>query len=200
MKTLLAALLFSTIAFASQANELTVEQKKKFANFYRDQVDLLEIHPDRPEVKAIFVDLDGDGLEEAIATSYEAFYETGWLWSVYKKEGDKWKPIQGYDPEAKAIRPGSGIYARPGEIFKVVHNDGTRQFLTLNLHFDKFARDGIGPINKTSFWIDDKGIFQEQKVEDLERYLAYQGAHRIGLVQRLDALPVEVFPADAAKE
>ena len=181
------------MSFAVQAKGLTIEKKKAFAAFYRKQVDLLRIHPNKPEVKVIFVDLDGDGLEEAIATSYEGFYETGWLWSLYRQVGEKWILIKGYHSETKAIQAGSGIYARPGEIFRLRDDENNIQFVVLNRNYDKLAPDGLGVLNKIVFRIDDKGVFQQHKVENLERLLAYRGARKTGIVKTLEVLTVEEF-------
>jgi hypothetical protein len=197
MKRLALIFLCCSISLSAQEKKLTIEQKKAFASFYRSRVDLLKIYPERPEVNVIFVDLDGDGLEEAFATSYEAFYETGWMWAAFKRNGDQWSPIKGYDSGKKAIQNGSSVYARPGEIFRVTKHDGTFEFLILGENYDKLAPEGMGALNKTKFQIDKEGVLQQQPIKDLERYLAYRVTGHTWpkgtLVKRLEALEVESF-------
>lgn len=200
MKTLTTLILFFGIAFAANAKDLTIEQKKEFADFYREQVDLLQIHPNKPQVKVIFVDLDDDGAVEAFATSYEGFYETGWLWTLYKQSGDGWTLVKRYDAQTKAIQPSAGIYARPGEVFRLRDDEGHVEFVVLNRNYDKLAPGGVGTLNKNTFHLDEKGIFREEKVENLESLLAYRGGRRAGIVKSLEALQVEEFSgADLAK-
>ena len=181
---------------ALQAQELTIKEKIDFADFYRKQVDLLKIYPNKPEVKVVFVDLDNDRQQEALATSYEGFYETGWLWSAYRKKGEQWEPIKQYDPETKSLRSGSSIYARPSEIFNIVDEEDKLHFVVLNRNYDKLAPNGIGSINKSVFYLDEKGIFQQKKVDDLEQLLAYRGARSAGMIKSLGSLKVELFPED----
>jgi len=188
--------LLTAIACVSpvMAEPLTPSQKTKFVEYYRSWSMLEKEFPDRQEVKAIFVDLNDDGEQEALATSYGSFYEDGLAWHVFIRVAGRWTPIKGFDGKDKPLQPSSAVFARPGEIFRVVHSDGAIKLLALNLHFDKLASDGLRPINKTSFWLDQKGTLHHENVKDLERYLAYQGAHRSGLIQSMEALPIEVFP------
>lgn len=177
--------------------ELTNVEKNDFVREYRKRVKLAEEFPEKQEVKVIFVDLDFDGKEEALATSYGSFYETGWDWAAFKRAGAQWVPIQGYDSEMKIIRPGSGVYARAGEIFRVTKNDGPVEFLILAEHYDKLAPEGKGPLNKTRFYLDKDGVMQQESIKDLERYLAYRvSGHKWPegtLIKGLEAMKVEIF-------
>lgn len=184
------------VTYALQAQELTLQEKIEFADFYRKRVDLLKIYPNKPEVKVIFVDFDNDRQQEALATSYESFGETGWLWSAYRKKGAKWEEIDQYETETKTVQEGACIYARPGEIFSLVDEDNRIQFVVLNRNYDKLAPNGIGPINKSVFHLDEKGIFQQNKVDNLEQLLAYRGTRSAGIVKSLESLKVELFPED----
>jgi hypothetical protein len=183
------------ILFLIMANHakalISAEEKLEFSRFYRNQIDLLKIYPDRPEVKVIFTDLDGDNKEEAIATSYEGFYETGWLWSSYKKTNGKWMAIKRHD-DGKLASNSKAIYARPGEIFKITKEDGGVEFLILNQNFDNQSPDGKGTLIKTRFWIDEKGLMQEATVADIDKYLAFRTMMG-GLIQNLEVLKVEMF-------
>ena len=182
------------MAMSPAAENMDQTAKENFVDFYRKWSKLSEEFPDRPEVKVTFVDLDGDGTDEALATSYGSFYEVGWDWAAFRKMGEEWGPIRGIDPHTKSVRPGSGVFARPGEIFRIVKNDGSVEFLILGEHFDKLQPEGLGPLNKTRFFLDKESILHQERVPDLERYLAYAGAHRNGLIKSMEALKVEVFP------
>jgi hypothetical protein len=189
----LTASIFFGFCSASVYAELTDNQKHDFVRHYRSITRLAEEFPNKPEVKVVFVDLNRDGTDDALATSYGSFYETGWLWAAFQLVGGRWEPIKGYDNHDKVVRPGSGVYARHGEIFQVQMGDGVVEFLVLNQNFDKLAPEQLGPLNKSRFWIDREGILRQEKIENLERYLAYRGAHRDGLVRKIEAVHVEVF-------
>lgn len=192
--TLSTVLALST--FFANAEPITPEEKNDFVDYYRDRVRLLLEFPESPQVKAIFVDLDGDGREEALATSRVSTYEDGNDWAAFRRIGDQWESIKGFDNDAKMVRPGSGVFARSGEIFRVVGHEGKTDFLVLHENFDKVAPDGLGPLYKTRFSIDKEGVLQQESIENLERYLAYSGANRSGLVSSLEALKVEHFAGD----
>ncbi len=183
------------IVFVIMANHtnaiISEEEKIDFSIFYRKQVDLLKLYPDRPEIKVIFTDLDGDNKDEAIATSYEGFYETGWMWSPYKKLNDKWTPIKRHD-DGKLESNSKVIYARPGEIFKVNKEDGAVEFLILHQNFNKEASDGKGELIKTRFWIDENEVIQEEDVKDTDKYLAFRTTMG-GTIQKIEVLKVEIF-------
>jgi hypothetical protein len=189
---LLSVAFITVFAYSAKA-ELTKEEKEEFVREYRSRAKLAEEFPDKQGVKVIFVDLDFDGKEEALATSFGSFYETGWIWATFKRKGNQWEPIRGYNSETKAMQPGSGVYARPGEIFCLRDDENNIQFVVLNRNYDKMAPDSLGALNKIVFHIDDEGVFQQEKVESLERLLAYRGARKAGLVKTLEVLPVEEF-------
>jgi hypothetical protein len=196
---LLSLAVFATIACSAQA-ELTKDEKEEFVRQYRLRVKLAEEFPDKQAVKVIFYDLDFDGKEEALATSIGSFYETGWDWAAFKRNGTQWDPIKGYDSEAKIVRPGSGVYARPGEIFCLRDDENTVQFVVLNRNYDKWAPDKLGELNKIVFHIDGEGVFQQAKVQNLERLMAYRGARTAGIVTSFEALKVEEFPIAATAQ
>jgi len=181
---------------ASQADPLTENQKLDFVDYYKKRVKLLETFPDHPQVQVVFVDMDADGEEEALATNHGSSYEDGNSWAAFRKTGDTWETIRGFDNKAKVIRPGSGVFARPGEIFQIIRHDGTIEFLVLHENFDKLAPDGLGDLYKIRFSVDDKGVLQQEQVKNLERYIAYAGVNRSGLVSKLEALKVEYFAGD----
>lgn len=189
-------IIFSIMVFMAQAVEMDKEQKRIFADFYRKQVGLLEIYPDKPTVMVAFVDLDADGQQEAIATSYEGFNETGWLWSIYKKNGQKWELVKQYDPSTNSNLPGSGVYARPGELFRLEDDKGKVIFVVFNRNYDKQAPDGLGEINKFSFYMDSNGLFHLNSIENIERFLAYRGESRTGIVKSFEVLTIEYFDID----
>lgn len=199
MRTLFVLLSTGLIAALPQSSqaEISKEEKENFVQEYRILAKVAEEFPDKQDVKVIFVDLDFDGREEALATSYGSFYETGWIWATFRWNGTKWEPVKGYNAETKAIQPGSGVYARPGEIFRLREDAGKTQFVVLNRNYDRLAPKGIGALNKSVFQIDAEGVFREDKVESLEHLLAYRGARYAGIVTSLEALKVEEFSVAA---
>lgn len=176
-----------------KAASITQTEKSEFIKFYRNAVKLDKEFPNNPEVKAIFVDLDGDGKDEALASSRGSSYEDGRDWAIFVRTAETWKPVQGFDNEAKIIRPGSGVFARSGEIFRVIKNDGTLDFLILSENFDNRAPDGLGTLRKSRFFVDKDGVLRQESVENLERYIAYLGVNKSGLIGKLEALKVESF-------
>jgi len=194
MKIILNITTALVVALASaQADPLTQDQKLMFIDYYKKRVKLLDEFPDSPQVKAIFVDMDGDGKEETLATSKGSSYEDGNDWAAFRLVGDKWESIKGFDNEAKIVRLGSGVFARSGEIFRVVKNDKSIEFLVLWENFDKLAPDGLGVLRKTRFSLDKEGVLRQDDVANLERYLAYFGTHHSGLISKLESLKVETF-------
>lgn len=177
--------------------KFTNPEKNDFVSQHRIRTKLAQEFPRKQEVKVIFVGLDSDSHEEALATSYGSFYEKGWDWAAFKKKGEQWDPIKGYDSEMEIIRPGSGVYARPGEIFRVTLNDGSSEFLILAENYDKLAPEGKGPLNKSRFYLDKDGVLHEKSIKDLEHYLAYRVSGEKWpegtLIKGLEALKVEIF-------
>lgn len=172
---------------------ITPEEKESFVEFYRAKVNLAEEFPDNQKVLVIFTDLNNDGTTDALATSYGSYYETGWDWAAFTQTSQSWEPVRGVDATTKEIHSWSNIFARPGEIARVVKPQGEVEFLVLGQVFDNLASDGIGPLNKTRFWIDPDGLLQQEKINSLERYLAYRGPHKDRLIQKMQVLTVETF-------
>jgi len=182
------------IAFISITNgaDVEIEKRKALVDFYREWSKLETEFPDNQEVRVMFVDLDQDGQDEAFATSVGSRYEDGWAWHAFKKAGDIWKPIRGKTQEGET--PSSAIFARAGEVFSVVLNDGSHDFLILSENHDKLAPNGLGELRKSRFRLTDKGFLQQEPVPNLEQYIAYQGSFRSGLLHSMTAVKVDVFP------
>ena len=198
MKTFVALSYLTFGISLSFGDPLTPQQKQSFVEFYRDWTLMRKEFPDRQNVKAIFVDLDHDGKQEALATYYGNFYEVGWSWNAFRHTSEGWKAIRGKNLDTGAIDPSSSIFARPGEIFRLEDNENNTQYVVLNLNYDKLAPDGLGPINKSIFYLNGEGVLQQEKVGNLERLLAYRGARTAGIVTSLEALRVEEFPEAAS--
>ena len=192
-QTIILSITFMLGLSLGKAEPLNDKEKIAFVKHYREIVKLEKEFPNDPEVKVIFIDLDGDGIEEAFATSKGSFYEVGWDWAAFRQKGQEWEPIKGFDNKAKVVRAGSGVFARPGEIFRVIKNDKTVDFIILAENFDRLAPDGLGPLRKTRFSLDKEGILRQEEVIDLERYLAYSGIHHSGLISKVESLRVESF-------
>lgn len=199
MNTRMIAILLLGIIMNS-ANALTLEDKQAFVAYYRNLVQLSVEFPEKQQVKVIFVNLDGSGEMEALATSYGSFYEDGWSWAAFKKNGAAWAPIKGFDNHEKVIRTGSGVFARSGEIVQVRTENDKIEFVVLGHNYDNQSSSGIGPLNKTRFWIDADGVLQQEKIQNLEQYLAYRGVHRDKLIQEMQVLKVEVFDVPKKEE
>lgn len=178
---------------------LTPDEKNSFVDFYRSSVNLVEEFPDKQRVLAIFADLDDDGADEVLATSYGSFYEKGWLWSAFRKTSQGWEPINGIDTTSNQKTLWSSIFARPGEIAKIRGPEGKLEFLILGQVFDNQIASGIGRLNKSRFWIDTDGVLQQEKIENLESYLAYGGTHKDKLIQEMQVLKVETFDIPKSK-
>lgn len=192
MKTHITIAVILTL-FLQIASAITSEDKEAFVAFYRATMNLAEEFPDKQKVLVIFTDLNNDGATDALATSYGSFYETGWDWSAFSRSGQSWEPIKGVDATTKVIHSWSNIYARPGEITRIINADGKLEFLVLGQVYDNLAAGGLGPLNKTRFWVDEDGVIQQERVENLERFLAYRGTHRDKLIQDMQVLKVETF-------
>ena len=173
--------------------ELGINDKEAFVDFYREWSKLEAEFPDNQEVRVMFIDLDHDGRDEVFATSVGSRYEDGWAWHAFQKTGDLWKPIRGKTREGETSS--SAIFARAGEVFSVVLNDGSHDFLILSENHDKLAPNGLGELRKSRFGVTDKGLLQQEDVPSLERYFAYQGSFRSGLIRSMVAVKVEVFSA-----
>lgn len=173
--------------------ELGIKDKEAFADFYREWSKLEAEFPDNQEVRVMFIDLDHDGRSEAFATSIGSRYEDGWAWHAFQRSGDSWKPIRAKTEDGETAS--SAIFARAGEVFSVVLNDGSHDFLILSENHDKLAPNGLGELRKSRFGATDKGLLQQEDVPNLERYIAYQGSFRSGLLRSMEVVKVEVFPA-----
>lgn len=198
MKTLITTALI--LALVSQfASAITSEEKDRFVDYYRAEMNLAEEFPDKQKVLVIFTDLNNDGVTDVLATSYGSFYETGWDWSAFRRNGQSWEPIRGLDATSKEVLKWSNIFARPGEVSRIVTSDGKVEFLVLGQVFDNLEVGGLGSLNKTRFWVSDDGVLHQEKLENLERYLAYQGPHKDRLIQEMQILKVETFDDPKSK-
>jgi len=196
MKSII-AIIFCAMAFQAQAKDLTKDEKNDFVTFYREWAALEKEFPEDQEVKVMFVDLDQDGITEALATSRGSQYEDGSAWTAFRMADDSWSQISGFDPTKEKPKKTATLFARAGEFFRV-NNGATVEFCTLSENYDKLAKGGKGPLNKTRFYLDDKGILHQIPIPDIERYLAYRasGAEwpNNTTIKSLERLPVEVFP------
>lgn len=176
-----------------KAEAITEKEKSDFVTYYRKAIKLAEEFPNDLEVKVVFVDLDGDGKDEAFATSQGNKYEDGRIWSAFRRIGEEWTRIKGFNNTTKVIRQSGAIYARSGEIFRVVKNDKSIDFLILTEIFNKQAPGGVGALHKIRFALDKEGVLRQEEITDLDRYLAYSGIHHSGLISKMESLTVETF-------
>jgi len=204
MKTITTLFILTIGVCASFADSLNQVQKTEFVGYYRKWTQMAKEFPDKQEVQVIFVDLDQDGKEEALATYHGNFYETGWSWNAFRQSPDGWKAIEGFDSKTELTNPSSSLFARPGELFQVQIDADTYEFCILAENYDKLAPDGKGSLQKTRFYLDKTGILHQNNISDLERYLAYRtsGAKwpKDTLIKGLKQLHVEVFHEDEASK
>lgn len=189
---------------AAHAKDPSQEEKLAFVDYYREWSSLAEEFPDHQEVKVIFVDLDQDGTTEALATSKGFEYEDGSAWTAFRQSDAKWGQIQGYDPTADKPKRNATLFGRAGEFFVTRRGGDNFDFCVLSETYDKFAPQGKGPLKKTRFHLDSRGILRQENIPDLERYIAYQssGANwpSNSLVQSLERLTFEIFPSGDVAE
>lgn len=198
MKLVILAITLAGISLNAFA--LTQQEKEEFADFYRQTTQLSLDSPNDLVVKVMFFDINGDGIEEAFATAKPSYYETGYLWTGYKKQNGKWIPIKGFEPITQQDLLSAGIYGRVGEFLRCVLPDGRVDHVILSQNYDNQITSGLGELNKSRFWIDSEGVLQQEKIENLERYIAYQGTHRDKLIQEMQVLKVETFDIPKKEE
>ena len=186
------------MAFHAQAKDMTQDAKNNFVNFYREWSSLAEEFPESQDVKVMFVDLNQDGVFEALAASKGGEYEDGSAWTAFRVNSDAWSKIHEFDATTNKIGKTATFFGRSGEFFRVMYGDKV-EFCILSERYDKLANDGKGPLNKTRFYMDDNGILHQNPIQDIERYLAYRvaGAEwpNNTTIRSLERLSVEVFPA-----
>lgn len=189
--------MYSIMAFQASAKELTQNEKDNFVIFYREWSSLDKEFPKDQEVKVMFIDLDKDGTGEALATSKGFEYEDGSAWTAFRMTGDSWSQINGFDTNTGKLKKSATLFARAGEFFQVKRGENI-EFCVLSENYDKLAEDGKGPLTKTKFNLNDKGILIQSPISNLERYIAYRasGAEWPSntTITSLVRLPVEVFP------
>ena len=175
--------------------EIKDDKKKEFVNFYKDWSKIEEENPNDTSIKVMFLDANGDGKEEAFATSKMFTYEKNQSdWTGFQMVDGKWEPLRGIGNVEKVIVLAGCVFGRPGEFFRVVKFDGSIEFLILGENLDKKYPQGIGKLYKSFFIVDEKGIIRETKIENIENYLAYFGERKSGLIISMNQIPVEFFP------
>ena len=180
------------------ADTLTQKEKNAFVEFYKKKRNLQEESPQKTWVKVMFVDINGDGLMDALASNALTTYEQGQAdWSIYRNTGKNWKPFKSYHKnvyeESAKLIISAFVFGRTGEFFRVIKNDGTLQFLILQKNFDKKAPQGLGDPVKSWFEVDKNGVIREHKITNIERYLAYDEKNLSSPISSLNRLEVEVF-------
>ena len=191
------------MAFHVQAKDMTQDEKNNFVNFYREWASLAEEFPKYQEVKVMFIDLNQDGVFEALATSKGFEYEDGSDWTAFRFNSEKWAKIPEYDARTEKIGKTATFFGRSGEFFRVMHGDKV-EFCILSERYDKLAKDGKRPLNKTRFHLDDDGIMRQSPISDIERFIAYRSSGAEWptntTIMSLIRLPVEVFPSPTLEE
>ncbi|MFT5633688.1 MAG: hypothetical protein ACI9SQ_001410 [Rubritalea sp.] len=85
-------IIISILCSSLHAQKLDDTAKKAFAEYYRTWIDLRKEFPNNLGVDVVFVDLNGDGKLDAIATSAGEKYQDGWAWYTFINNGKKdWK-------------------------------------------------------------------------------------------------------------
>jgi len=100
---------------------LTPEQKTDFLREYGEFATMVKHLP--PVVGVLFFDINGDGVEEAIATYNEHMYRDGCDWEVYALVKGEWEPVKINHTGRTTRNPISDIYIRPDMFFKLIEGD-----------------------------------------------------------------------------
>jgi hypothetical protein len=125
-------LLILPILFSSVHSEILDDATKKaFAEHFRTLVELRKEFPNDLGVDVVFVDLNGDGRLDSIASSKGTKYQDGWDWIVFLRDKDgKW--ILSDFPETDDPEK-QGIFAYPDEFYLYKGKDKPAHVMIMRL-------------------------------------------------------------------
>jgi len=109
---------------------LTPEQKTDFLRMYGAYTGVQRDYPDRPTIGVLFFDINGDGVEEAIATYNADMHRDGCLWEVYALIKDEWIPTK-LKTDHFSSDPYDYIYAHEHEFFTFTEGNKPPQLITV---------------------------------------------------------------------
>lgn len=187
MKALL-TLLFAATLLSARGADLNPNEKRDFVAFYRSWRKLLEEFPTKPEVIALFTDLNADGTPEAIATSFGERYEDGNIWSVFLRSGNSWIPANLKMIDETTVDLASNIFARNDEFYSFTSSDGAPRLLIIHKHYDRMLEGGKAPPLNSKMSITNEGFVLTEKLPSLDQIIAYSRDFKA-----LERLRVEVF-------
>jgi len=182
---LITSCLFGGIA---SSEPLTKERKIDFVKFYRTWSKFQEEFPDRPEVEVLFFDLDHDGNDEAIATNYGQFGETGYTWTVFKFTTGVWSRVKRKKINETTVDPVDGIFSRTEEFYSLALISKPMGLIVIHKDYDKRAHDGMAAPRAYSISIDKDGFVNSAKLGSLDQLVGYSPDFH-----KLERLGVETF-------
>ncbi len=184
--------LLACVSHTALTADITESEKSEFVSWYKETIKLAEEFPEQQSVYAIFHDLDADGSSEAIATSKSGYYEDGYIWNVYTQSEGGWSPVPSRNLDSGRESEYGSIFARLGELFEVITNNGAKEYLVLQRVYDNQVAGGIGPLRIAKFKMVE-GQLIEDTVPNLQHYVAYGGPRKADLISAMHALPIEHF-------
>lgn len=175
MKRMLLILILATPILGGEP--LTKEEKNTFVEFYKKQSKLDVEPPEKSWVNVMFVDLDGDGIMDALVSNSLTTYEEAQAdWSAYKCNGKSWVQFKSFHKnvyeEKEKLKDGAFVFGRPGEFYQLVNKAKVPKFLILQKNYDKLAPEGIAEPVNSYFFVDNEGVLREQKIDNLKQFLA----------------------------
>lgn len=188
MKTLIT--LFTLIVCGGMASSepLTTASKEKFVAFYRTWSKFEIDFPNHPEVKVLFIDLDKDGKDEAIATDRGQFGETGYSWNVFHLKNGAWSASKIKKLDETTIDPRSSIFARTEEFYSLNTTANSSGLMVIHKDFDKLKPDGMGTPQVFGIALDQDGFVVAKQMGLLDQVIGYSKEFH-----KLERLGIETF-------
>ena len=188
MKLLITIFTFIVCGGMASSEPLTTASKEKFVAFYRTWSKFEIDFPNHPEVKVLFVDIDNDGMNEAIATDRGQFGETGYSWNVFQFNDGAWSAAKIKIIDETTVDPTSGIFARSEEFYLLSTTSNSSGLIVIHKDFDKLEPNGMAAPQVFSISLDKGDFVATKQLGVLDQLIGYsQDFHK------LERLGVETF-------
>jgi len=172
MKKLLAFLFCFSFGARCFAVLLSDIEKRAFVDFYRN-TELRGALLKNQWVTVFFFDLDGDGLEEAIATDYNYQDRLGDRWHVFVQTPQSWEWAKRRVVTQHRVDPVSTLEARDNELFLLTREGHPPQLVVIH---ENYTLEYIGYVK----YSDEKLILPsdeehgKEELNDDEYYVIYE--------------------------
>jgi len=112
---------------------LTPDQKTDFLRVYGgfNYSGVLSMHPKNPIIEVFFFDINGDGVEEAIATSNNAVESDGVKWDVLALTKSGWERVKFIDDRASSRALTGWLFAHNSEFFALTEDGKPPQLVVI---------------------------------------------------------------------